>query len=104
MSEDHTYNGWRNYETWSVALHVDNDESTYNESRELVKDFVSEYDSLEEAKESRYELANRIKAWAEAIYLDPILEGDMAASLAAQLLQGAWSDVDWDEIAENWAF
>ena len=33
MTEDQTYNGWTNYETWNVALHIGNDEFLYNEAR-----------------------------------------------------------------------
>lgn len=31
-----SYNGWKNYETWNVALWLDNDQGTYNETREMM--------------------------------------------------------------------
>ncbi len=36
---DETYQGWKNYETWNVALYIDNERSIYDKS---VK-FMSSY-------------------------------------------------------------
>jgi hypothetical protein len=30
-----SYNGWKNYETWNVALWIQNDEVLYNLAREI---------------------------------------------------------------------
>ena len=31
--QDTSYYGWKNYETWNVALWIGNDESLYNDAR-----------------------------------------------------------------------
>ena len=40
--EDTTYNGWTNYETWNVALWIENSEGLYNLARRSYsyQDFV----------------------------------------------------------------
>ena len=35
---DNTYNGWANYETWNVALYLQNDWALYCLAREWVQD------------------------------------------------------------------
>ena len=32
-----TYNGWKNYETWNVALWIQNDESFYNIAKDAAR-------------------------------------------------------------------
>lgn len=41
MPEDTTYNGWKNYRTWNVALWLNNDEYLYN----AVSDFMQNHDT-----------------------------------------------------------
>ena len=40
---DTTYNGWANYETWNVALYIQNEEGLY---REAAKDRRDSYDEF----------------------------------------------------------
>ena len=35
---DNTYNGWTNYETWNVALYINNDYSIYKKAYDWVLD------------------------------------------------------------------
>lgn len=35
--EDTTYNGWANYETWNVALYINNDEGYYYLAKRFVQ-------------------------------------------------------------------
>ena len=93
------YNGWTNYETWNVALWIDNDQGTY----EMVKEWASEaweeaeipkYSWLTRERGAVYLIAERIK---ELVEDGNPLGGD--ASMYTDLLNGALSEVDWREIA-----
>jgi len=79
-----TYNGWTNYETWNVALWLDNDEGTYNYVREMAGESANEYD-----------LAVQLQAFVEE------MAPELDASMFADLLGAALSNVEWSEIARN---
>ena len=80
-----TYNGWTNYETWNVALWIDNEPGTYEEARDMAR-----------RARSAGDLATRVRAWVED------MAPDLGASMFADLLGAALSEVDWDEIAGHW--
>jgi hypothetical protein len=99
-----TYNGWKNYETWNVALWIDNDQGTYNERCRIVAECIEDAPSMEQVprvwtsqQAARYSLADRLKDWVESDMIP-----DLGSSMAADLLAAALSEVDWEEIAENW--
>lgn len=94
------YNGWTNYETWAVGLWINNEQWTQENALELARsaregiDFSPTY--LNKAEKAKYDLANTLKDWVE----DEILP-DLGATLAADLLGAAVSEVNWDELAES---
>lgn len=79
------YNGWSNYETWNVALWIDNEPDTYAERYRLARRARHQYD-----------LADSLRAWVLAMM------PDIGASMFADLLRAAIGRVDWDELASHW--
>jgi hypothetical protein len=90
MSDDGKYNGWANYETWNVALWVDNDEGLYN------------------AKPHCYWTAQKVEDFVRDVMPQgtPDFQGMDANGKSVEPGQGvgpyAYSQVDWQEIADNW--
>lgn len=98
------YNGWANYETWAVALWIDNEEGTHEQRRDMGHTAVRDAESHENIPKiwtaqqaARYAYADALKEWVT----DELMP-DLGASLAADLLGAALSEVDWSEIAESW--
>lgn len=92
------YNGWTNYETWNVALWLDNEE--YEQRR-----WVGEAERIceehtEDGAINRYQatndLARDLKQWFD-VEECPQLEGTYG-----DLLNAALSEVNWREIAEHY--
>jgi hypothetical protein len=97
---DTTYNGWKNYPTWNVALWLGNDEGIYNATREIVAEITSEDESTSEywtlEESHRFNLADALKSWVR-----DDLSPDLGASFAADLLGYALDQVNWEEIASS---
>jgi hypothetical protein len=79
------YQGWASYETWLVALWIDNDRGFYESALEFAVEAPT---------------ANEWKAWVEEL-IEP--EGGFPAGLLGDLITAALSEVYWREIAEHYA-
>lgn len=80
MSENEGYAGWENYETWAVALWIQNDEFMWH----TISDVVQYSDDLPAA----------VKECIWSFYDDLELQG-----LFADLLTASLERVNWREIA-----
>ena len=89
-NEKEGYQGWKNYETWAVALWMDNDQGSQGYKKEL-----AEQTRVEDKDEWRRDYADALKQWME----DDM--PDMGATVWTDLLNGAFSEVNWYEIAQN---
>lgn len=115
MSNSRTFNGYASYETWALALHLDNNEGDHAFWRERA---VEHYQAAKETHsaplarhEARSTLACELKDWLDAIY-DEVYEAavtkDKAVpSEAVDLLVDVGTNtnrttIDYLEIAGGW--
>jgi hypothetical protein len=101
MENDKKYNGHANHETWLVALSIDNDRGSYDFFRELAR----EVREAKGRKPSEYLSKREADANALAEALRDQFEEDSPvadhASVYADLMNAAFSEVDWHEIANS---
>jgi hypothetical protein len=112
MTDEQGYNGWTNYETWSVALIINNDQGTQAEMEERVRasmrqaplDYeLQEYKVGDVEEHVRWDVAQTLRSW----FVDELqpeldeLPGGPWSYLWSQLLGAALSEVDWDDLAES---
>jgi hypothetical protein len=78
-----SYNGWKNWETWNVALWCDNEESIYR-------------DRMQQKPSTAEECEAFVKEYFPKGTPDMMDDSDDPYCHAAIV-------VDWDEIAEHWS-
>jgi hypothetical protein len=101
--KEKTYNGWTNYETWAVALWIDQQQSTYHYWRDEARRHRQDAPACQQVLDgnwtvgdaARYNLADKLKDHFQdaAPLVEPVVYRD--------LLQAALSEVDWSDIAEH---
>ena len=99
MTATEKYNGWTNYETWAVNLHLTNDQGTDSYWREEAarqwEAAVQRPDYFSRSEAARYALAEQLKDEIE--YGVP----DLGCTLYGDLLNAALKEVDWNDIADG---
>jgi len=95
------YNGWRNYETWTVALWLDNERTSYEywreEARRCQRKAMTDprvKDGIWTPKEAAmFNLADQLR--------DELTDGIplAAPTMYADLLRAALTEVEWQEVA-----
>ena len=100
---DKKYNGWTNYETWAVALWMDNDRLSYQYWREATREARSEAPGCKQVTNGIWD----VDAAARFLIADWLKEdfGDKAPTseptVYSDLLQASLESVNWQEIAEH---
>lgn len=95
-----SHQGWTNYETWAVALWIDNEEGSQSHWAERAGECWAEAEYPEEihtrSEAARYALADELK---ETITDgNPLLDTN---SLYSDLLTAAIGEANWGEIANS---
>lgn len=105
---DKTYNGWTNYETWAVAIWIDNDQGSSEHWNERAQEA---YDDAEAGKS--YASQTRMDAAKGALAAElrdsheeqgeelGLLDGSKTG-VFSDLVGAAMSEVDWHSIAEHY--
>lgn len=91
------YQGWENYETWAVKLWMDNEEGTYlywRETAQTAWDLATADLPFTRDERAALDLADDLKEWHE----EQLPE---VAGFVGDLLQAAFSEVNWMEIAKS---
>lgn len=108
MADDKRYNGWTNYETWVVNLWIENEQGSYLYWAERTQECWHETGAnmpnrfIDSHRDNaRIQLASALKDEFENGMADILESTHQTASVWADLLGAALSEVDWDEIADS---
>ena len=101
---DSRYSGWKNYETWNVALWIDNEERSYKYWQQEAQDAYNHAEpnsTFSREENAVHILRERLKAHYEYEKADLLDNAGLSSSMWADLLGSALSGCNWHEIAEH---
>lgn len=104
MATKNEYNGWFNYETWLVKLWMDNEQGSYNYYCELAQQAYDDAEadaSFTREERAALNLSDLLKDNYEEAAQDLLEGAKQTASIWADLLGAALSEVNWHEIASH---
>jgi hypothetical protein len=101
MTNQDTYNGWTNYETWNWKLWMDNDEGTQeywaSEAERVIEntqDTSAEFAWISATSDLAKQLKTECEDWLESWMPEQ-------AGPFADILNAAVNLIDWHEIADS---
>ena len=98
---DTKYNGWANYETWCVALWLNNEEASYRYWRDAARQAVTDAPDASQVKNGVWSVSEASRHLLAEQLRETILDSDKLKdpSFFTDLLRAAIDAVDWQEIA-----
>ena len=97
---DTTYNGWTNYETWSVKLWMDNDQGSSEYWNERAIAAAADTDADDEKDTRLNDAATELAAEIEQQH-DEIISTANLTGPFADIMGSALARVNWREIAAS---
>ena len=93
-----TYNGYASYETWLVAVWIDNDQGNIDHWVDVARHHYSISEDRKyftKKEEAIISFAEDMKEW----YGDHVPDSDKIGGLFSDMLHAALGSVDWHELA-----
>jgi hypothetical protein len=93
-----TYNGYSSYETWLVAMWIDNDQANIDYWMDVAK---HQYNSAKDQKyfTKKEEAIISLAEYMKEYYEDRMPESDDIGGFWSDMLHAALGSVDWHELA-----